>query len=312
MAQIQNKLAAELETAKHRKLEKKMVKKERKLAKERGIDRGKLSNSDTDMNKHGRSTVDLPSREVENRLSRSKRKSSRSPSRDGSGEGNSFSGRRGKSNASRSHENPGYRNGRDHSPRRDRVGRYTDVREDTSPSPTSSPSPTGKRYGLLSSARSSGVPGRANSGPKSLGPDSSLLSKKADEGRRREREKEALLSRSKRGGGSGGLTEEQRRERVRQMEEDATVNDAMRLNRIVTSAASRHGANNRGPVSGSGGAEAEARKGEFLREMRADVYNGSNVAGTLTGGWSMEERLNRNRHYVQKGTDLDGGAFMKR
>ena len=105
------------------------------------------------------------------------------------------------------------------------------------------------------------------------------------------------------------LTEEERQARVRQMEIDALSVGERRMQRHTVTGSS-------GSAEGTLAGEKGVRDGEaadstnqnhgasFLKSMRSEVYSAEHA--------TMGERLQQNKHYTQKGTDLDSSGFMKR
>jgi hypothetical protein len=99
------------------------------------------------------------------------------------------------------------------------------------------------------------------------------------------------------------LTPEERQRRLEEMQMDATLNDNNRLQRQIVS----HKHTDSKSANGSNATEEDLnkKKGTFLNEMRKSVYVNSET--------SMEERIERNRYYYQKGDDLDSGSsFLKK
>jgi hypothetical protein len=93
------------------------------------------------------------------------------------------------------------------------------------------------------------------------------------------------------------LTEEEKAERVRQMESDAGANDDKRLQRLKGLTSTSNILDKK---------EEQLAEGEasFLKSMRSEVY--------ISDGTTMGERLQQNKHYTQKGTELDSSGFMKK
>lgn len=123
------------------------------------------------------------------------------------------------------------------------------------------------------------------SGRDYLGPRPELVAQ------RRERDaQEATARRPKEK--AAPLTAEEKARRLAEMQRDAEVNDAMRLSRLVRPS--------EGAKEGRGKADPS-----FLQSMRSQVY-------TANDGATMEERLQQNRHYVQRASEMDSHGFMKR
>ena len=154
-----------------------------------------------------------------------------------------------------------------------------------------------QRYGL--------VKGTANASTGYLGPKLDLLKKKMEE------EKAEQLARQRPRESVKHLSEEEKQARIRQMEIDAGINDDRRTQRVHVNASSSSS-------SSSSQADDHSRKDDivdekeshshgasFLKTMRSEVY-------TMGEGSTMTERLQQNKHYTQKGVDLDSGGFMKK
>ena len=126
-----------------------------------------------------------------------------------------------------------------------------------------------------------------------MGPKLDLLQKKLEveraEQAARQRPKETVRH----------LSEEERLARIRQMEMDAGMNDERRMKRVgEPRGAGGEGAADGDEVAGNGAGAA------FLKSMRSEVY--TSQAAT------MGDRLQQNKHYVQKGVDADSEGFLKR
>ena len=93
------------------------------------------------------------------------------------------------------------------------------------------------------------------------------------------------------------LTEKEKEERLRAMEHDASMHDESRFKRLSSEKIPSIEDQNRVSVVGD---QVDAT---FLKEMRTEVYS--------TGVTSVVDRLNQNRHYVQKGRALESN-FMQR
>ncbi|CAM9819179.1 unnamed protein product [Discosporangium mesarthrocarpum] len=175
----------------------------------------------------------------------------------------------------------------------------TAIRSAPDPNPNPNPNPKrGKRdlgslppkerrgrYGLVSSA-GSGV-GAGATGGGDLGPGADLLAKKERE--RAEREKERTEARRRK-----AMTPDERERRLAEMEEDGTRNQELKKWRVEQG---RH-------VDAKQQAEECAahrgRSATFIKKMRHDA----------TEGMDLEERMQRNRHYQQRGADVHN--FMSR
>ena len=121
-----------------------------------------------------------------------------------------------------------------------------------------------------------------------IGPSVSLLAKKAEEDRM------SKASRNKPRENVKKLTEEERAERIRQMECDASDSSNRRLQRV-------QGAQTSNAEEKS---EATAIEAPFLSSMRTEVY--------ITSETTIKDRLQQNKHYMQKSSDLDSLSFIKR
>ena len=155
-----------------------------------------------------------------------------------------------------------------------------------------------KRYGL--------VKGTANASTGYLGPKLDLLKKKMDEERAeqqaRQRPRESVKH----------LSEEEKQSRRRQMEIDAGINDDRRVQRVhvntsssSSSSSSSQADDHRRNDDVVDEKESHSHGASFLKTMRSEVY-------TMGEGSTMTERLQQNKHYTQKGVDLDSDGFMKK
>jgi len=283
MARIRHQLAADLEA----KNEKKRLKKERK--KEMKKDKKTQRDSRDRDNRRG------GSRSRERRRSRSRDRRRHSPIRDrrsrspirernGSPDRRDYRRRRRDVSSSRSRSSS---EGRKRSRRDD----HQDRRE----------SGSGKRegYGLIRTGGNTETSSTTRERKDHLGPRLDLLAKKTQREAEEEEERRRRIEKAKGGvGQSRNMDAAEREKRLKEMMQDAAVNDDIR--------ATRH----RRPATTSK-TEDEPKeggsKGGFLQAMRTEVYNSESGGGT-----TMEERLSRNRHYHQKGSDLDSHGFMKR
>ena len=151
-----------------------------------------------------------------------------------------------------------------------------------------------KRYGL--------VKGTANASSTGyLGPKVELLKKKMDE------ERAEQLARQRPRESVKHLSEEEKQARIRQMEIDAGINDDRRVNRVQVngSSSSSHADDHRRNDDVVDEKESHSHGASFLKTMRSEVY-------TMGEGSTMTERLQQNKHYTQKGVDLDSDGFMKK
>lgn len=99
------------------------------------------------------------------------------------------------------------------------------------------------------------------------------------------------------------LTEEEKKKRIAEMQQDAETNDQMRLQRQL----SKRTGSNVSKMQCDEASDSVTSKGAFLSKMRSAVYNGAASETT-----SLSETMSRNKHYQQKGEDLDSHGFMKR
>lgn len=141
-----------------------------------------------------------------------------------------------------------------------------------------------KKYGLLVK----GNGGNSIAHKDGVGPSLALLAKKADEDKREKESRNRPRENVKK------LTAEEREERIAQMESDASVSNSNRIERVNRSQAAVVHADER-PLN---------EEATFINSMRTEVY--------VTDGTTMRERLEQNRHYIQKGSDLDSTGFIKK
>lgn len=144
-----------------------------------------------------------------------------------------------------------------------------------------------KKYGLQSKKDCSDNVDRRDKNH--LGPNLRLLAKKAGDSRLEQAARNRPRENVKK------LTDGERAERIKQMELDATSNDDHRLQRILAAISRNSDEKGEKPV------DDEA---SFLKTMRTEVY--------ITNDITMGERLQQNKHYNQKGSDLDSSGFMKK
>jgi hypothetical protein len=142
-----------------------------------------------------------------------------------------------------------------------------------------------------------------------LGPNRSLLDKKLQQEKDEVNARQAAVARA-RSGQNKKLTAEEKARKLAEMEQDATTHDQLRFHRQLEK---RRGSGATGSVDHSNekddqeDASGTASKGAFLSSMRNAVYNSSSSQST-----SLSETMSRNKHYQQKGDDLDSHGFMKR
>lgn len=145
-------------------------------------------------------------------------------------------------------------------------------------------------YGLVKGGKSSQEQTSRDNTDNYLGPKIDLVKKKEEQekaemaAKRKQRERTAL-------------SEEERQARLRQMEEDARMTEEQRLRRTADSkqAAQEEDLNTK---------QRKPTEPKFLTSMRSQAYN--------TDDSSMKDRLQQNRHYSQRGEDLDSHGFMQR
>jgi flagellum-specific peptidoglycan hydrolase FlgJ len=125
-----------------------------------------------------------------------------------------------------------------------------------------------------------------------LGPRRELIDKRQEQ---EQREQSLRLNRPREN--VSALSEAERARRLREMEEDAHRNDSQRLHRLSAAALvdSKKGADS----SRSGG------NASFLGEMRTEAYVQSYENG-------IKQRLDQNRHYSQRGVDMETDGFLKK
>jgi hypothetical protein len=152
-----------------------------------------------------------------------------------------------------------------------------------------------------------------------LGPRLDLLSQRAEREREEERARNRKIEEAQNRDKIKGLSAEDRDKKLKEMLNDAAVNDTLRLTRHRGAGGNN---NNKGTAPHTataqdlGRRESESHqsvdsvgggKASFLQSMRKEVYSADS-----SGASTIEERLSRNRHYFQKGSDLDSHGFMQR
>jgi hypothetical protein len=119
-----------------------------------------------------------------------------------------------------------------------------------------------------------------------LGPRPELLQKIEDQKKQQLNDK---LNKSR--ADVSKLSEEEKMRRLAEMEQDASVNESYRSNRLVVKQEKDE--------SGQG-------TGKFLQEMRTEVYK-------QAADSDLKDRLDQNRYYRQGSSDLEGSSnFLKR
>lgn len=139
-----------------------------------------------------------------------------------------------------------------------------------------------------------------------LGPSRGLLDKKLQQEKDELSARQAAVSRA-RSGQNKKLTAEEKARKLAEMQQDASTHDQLRLQRQLEKrrgTGEREGNNDDKEVADS--STGTASKGAFLSSMRNAVYNSSSSSA------SLGETMSRNKHYQQKGDDLDSHGFMKR
>jgi len=127
-----------------------------------------------------------------------------------------------------------------------------------------------------------------------LGPQQSLISSREEKERQEKAAKFQPRDQSVK-----ALSEEEKQRRLQEMQQDASRTDEMRYKRVATEKV--HAQEEAAAEEETNGSKSNA---SFLKEMRNAVYNTSEA--------TMEERLQTNKHYTQKGTDLDAAGFMRK
>jgi hypothetical protein len=122
-----------------------------------------------------------------------------------------------------------------------------------------------------------------------LGPKQELIKQRMDDERAELARKKQQSQRSR------PLADEEREQKIREMEENARISEEMRLRRL--NQAQAHVDAERRDQQKQAGAD-------FLKSMRSEVYSNTDI--------TMEERLKQNRHYSQRGVDLDSHGFMNK
>ena len=274
MARIQHRIAAELESMNQEKRDRKEQKKAKKLLKKESKNR----RDDKDRDSYNR-TVDKDRDSYNRRVGRDRddyddRRSHRDDRRreEENDRHRHSSGKRSRSSSSSSSSSNSSTSNHRHG--KVQRSRHDDVTAD-------------KRYGLQGSEASS-----KNSKEQYFGPNPELLAKKAAEAKLLEDNKKKPRVDVKK------LSEEERLHRIRMMEEDAKVNEDLRLHRL-------RNASSRAAVEDKKNGAPQQVGGQFVREIRSDVYGSSSQS-------TVADRIGRNIHYSQRGNDLESQAFMKR
>ncbi len=163
-----------------------------------------------------------------------------------------------------------------------------------------------KKYGLQGGGETSKKSGLERGGY--LGPNKGLLDKKLQKEKDEASARQAAASRA-RSGQNKKLTAEEKAHKLAEMQQDALTHDQLRLQRQLEK---RRGSG-RGDAGNiddreedTDGSTGTASKGAFLSSMRNAVYNSTSSSA------SLGETMSRNKHYQQKGDDLDSHGFMKR
>ena len=144
-----------------------------------------------------------------------------------------------------------------------------------------------KKYGLQDRGSQSELKSSNGVNREHLGPSKALLAKKEEE------DNISRASKNKPRENIKKLTDNEREERIKQMESDANMNNDKRLQRIQSISTNKE--------DDKIELNSEA---SFLNSMRTEVY--------ITNETTMKDRLQQNKHYMQKGSDLDSAGFMKK
>ena len=139
----------------------------------------------------------------------------------------------------------------------------------------------GRRYGLVSR-----VEGDESRNIGYLGPRPDLISKRA------EREAAEAAARSRPRESVRRMSEEEKARRLAEMQQNAAINDEVRMNRHHRQSENR-----------SDNSENKRANPDFLQKMRGDVYSNE---------ISVEARLQQNRHYVQSSSAMERDGFLRR
>jgi hypothetical protein len=148
---------------------------------------------------------------------------------------------------------------------------------------------TKRKYGLITNDKSY-QSDKINKDDMELGPNAAILTKKLEQKRLEDEAKYRPR------GSVKHLSEEDRLKRMKEMEDDA------RIYNQIKSQNTRRSNNDRDEDYER--SDRKSGDAKFLNEMRKDVYNNNEI--------SMEDRLQRNKHYHQRGNDLDSSGFLKR
>jgi hypothetical protein len=168
------------------------------------------------------------------------------------------------------------------------------------------------RYGLIRTGNNADTaPERRSRAPGDFGPNQELLEKKKQQEAEQERDRLRKLQ-PRVSGFSNHLSAEEKEQRLKAMMSDADVNDELRLHRHRPGSKALSAGDAQATASaevddGQGPTAKGIAKGTFLQSLRSEVY--ASETSTRNG---LEEKMRRNRHYYQKGGDLDTEGFMKK
>ena len=162
----------------------------------------------------------------------------------------------------------------------------------------------------------------------SLGPNPKLLQIKLEKERKEQLDKKMMLQQNNKGSVKQ-LSEQERWKRLKEMEDDAMMNDTMRIHRH-SSSYNKNSSNNNGNESHNMDTNNNNNSGDniskniiikdngddednnytgnakFLQSMRKEVYS---TASTM----DVSTRIDQNKHYRQRSVDMDSSnGFLKR
>ena len=139
-------------------------------------------------------------------------------------------------------------------------------------------------YGLVK--RSDRVVGKSGQ----LGPDPELLKKKSAEDAEKSNWRKNMKENK-----ASALSQEEKAARLAEMQRDASLNDTIRQSRIIETAKK---------LAAVDSNQAEATNPDFIKSMRSEVYN-------VDKNTDMEDRMKRNRYYMQQSSEFDKGFLKK-
>eukprot|EP01041_Mallomonas_annulata_P008703 gene8703-17984_t len=323
MARIQHQIAADLEKINKEKQLKKAMKKDKKAKKRKDRDHDRDRNRDRSRSisrsRSGSINGDDKRRRTNKRSRRGSRSRSDSRDRDRGGDSSNredFDGRTerdrhyrgdrdrevdvGKSSRRRNEDDDNgdaNRNRHDHKLRSRSRSMSRSMSQDRRRETKDGDQQT-KKYGLIKSGNSNDNGGgdkKYVQGSSDLGPNVELLNKKIEQKKLEEAKKYQRPSTKQ------NISEEEKLRRIKEMENDAKVHDELRLQQLRSHKTKQDQESKITSLEKEGGSSTDVK---FLTDIRVGVYN--------SGETTMEDRLKRNRHYQQKGTDLDTSGFMKK